>query len=54
MLITDGMVRTFIYSVASFIVIPLILTKSAWWGGVFFLIAAVDLIYILTQPKKFS
>lgn len=52
MLITDGMVRTFIYSVVTFIVVPLILTKSAWWGGFFFLIAAVDVIYILRQPKK--
>lgn len=51
MLITDGMVRVFIYSIASLIVVPFILTKSAWWGGVLFLIAAVELIYIWRQPK---
>lgn len=54
MLITEGMVRAFIYFVASVVVVPLILTKSAWWVGVLFLIAAVDLIYFLRQPKKVS
>ncbi|HBE3287394.1 TPA: hypothetical protein KL544_003140 [Escherichia coli] len=54
MLITDGTVRVFIYCVATMIVVPLILTKSAWWVGVLFLIAAVDLIYIMLQQKKAS
>lgn len=52
MLITDGMIRTFIYIIATLIIVPLILTKSVWWGGFLFLIAAIDLIYILRQPKK--
>ncbi|TCD12264.1 hypothetical protein E0D81_21765 [Lelliottia amnigena] len=52
MLITDGMIRAFIYIVATFIVVPLIITKSAWWVGVLLLIALVDLIYNLRQHKK--
>lgn len=52
MLITDGMLRAFIYIVATLIIVPLILTKSALWVGGLFLIAAIDLIYIMRQRKK--
>jgi hypothetical protein len=50
MFITDGMVRVFVYSMATVLFLPLGLLKSTWWFlSPLFAIAAIDYLMFLRR-----
>ncbi|GCZ39454.1 TPA: hypothetical protein ACOEHN_003903 [Enterobacter kobei] len=49
MFITDGMVRVFVYSIATVLFLPLGLMKSTWWFAPLFAVAAIDYLIFLRR-----